>query len=83
MRRRSPPPLLIPPPHTHAHTCRCLTHPPEVGYSQQALLARGSVLRRAVELLLDTDGRRKYDDALHHGATQEDVPDEFVPGEAC
>ena len=32
---------------------RALSHPPSVGYSQQCLLARGSVLKRAVETLLD------------------------------
>lgn len=32
---------------------RALTHPPSVGYSQQCLLARGSALKRATEMLLD------------------------------
>ncbi len=39
---------------------RALSQPPSVGYSQQCLLARGSVLKRAVETLLDPqvgDGR--------------------------
>ena len=35
------------------HACRALSHPPSVGYSQQCLLARGSVLKRATETLLD------------------------------
>ncbi|PSC72514.1 ACCUMULATION AND REPLICATION OF CHLOROPLASTS chloroplastic [Micractinium conductrix] len=59
---------------------KSLSNPPHVGYSQQCLLARGSVLKRAVETLLDVQGRRAYDDALRTGEITEDVPDEFVPG---
>ncbi|KAL4443575.1 hypothetical protein ABPG75_011312 [Micractinium tetrahymenae] len=59
---------------------KALSNPPGLGYSQQCLLARGSVLKRAVETLLDTQGRRAYDDALRGGAITEEVPDEFVPG---
>ncbi|KAI3428117.1 hypothetical protein D9Q98_006500 [Chlorella vulgaris] len=59
---------------------KSLTSPPSVGYSQQCLLARGSTLKRAVETLLDPQGRRVYDDALLAGKITEEVPEEFVPG---
>lgn len=58
-----------PPQLHHPNPRRALSQPPSVGYSQQCLLARGSVLKRAVETLLDPQagaGRRQGGSTAAH-----------------
>lgn len=55
--------------------------PPPVGYSKATLLARGEVLKSALEALLDPALRREYDDAMAAGAPPpEEVPASHVAG---
>ncbi len=58
---------------------RCLRNPP-AGYGQATLLARGSVLKGALETLLEPSARRDYDERLLVGDVVEEVPADFVPG---
>jgi hypothetical protein len=51
-----------------------------VGYSAQALQARATVLRSAMETLVAPAARRAYDERLRLGDVTEEVPAEFVAG---
>lgn len=59
---------------------RCISSPPEVGYSQQTLLARGSILKGALDTLLDPTTRKDYDERMMIGDIVESVPVDYVAG---
>jgi hypothetical protein len=63
--------------------CRSNSSPPEIELSSQALAARGSVLRSALETLTSPTQRRDYDERLRLGESREEVPSEYLAGVLC